>query len=370
MTGSLEEIKYSMQFIFIEKKDVKIHKSLYDATEVENVDEYLYSVITSITQEKIGNIIWHLIQHEDKELGWVKLTDSIQIFRFQSKTYKILESIFQPNELNQKMGIEKDFISHFKDNMLTIKSEITYEKEKYYSVFLKNKFHGFHKAEYLDPLIDLKLPISEANIDETEIYTNSKLNNPISNIPEFQNGLLNAAFFKHGIASVIIQGNTYWTQLNSLKSIDIPHIPEQEKSIEQLKYDDLLYSVEESKQKSIDMLKTIIGAKDYLNNTEVSKYLSLSGSKNSGDNLKGIKEELKSVKNENLDLRRKLRQTQNEIRLANNRLEHQLDYKDRVESQRDKYKARMELVEEKLKNLDVKYRKLKQQKSGMRKFFK
>ncbi len=356
-------------FILIET-DKQIYKSLYNDEKTENIDEYLYKIVTSVSQEKKENEIWHLVQYEDKELGWINLEDSIQIFRFHDELYKVLESSFQPNELNQKMGIEKDFISHFKDNMLTIKSEITYEKEKYYSVFLKNKFHGFHKAEYLDPLIDLKLPINEDNIDETEIYTNSKLNNPVSNVPEFKNGLLNAAFFKHGIASVIIQGNTYWTRLDALRSIDIPHITKKEKSLEQLKYDDLFYSVEESKQKSIDMLKTIIGAKDYLNNTEVSKYLSLSGSKNSGDNVKEIKEELKSVKNENLDLRRKLRQTQNEIKLANNRLEHQLDYKDRVESQRDKYKARMELVEDKLTNLDAKYKQLKQQKSGMRKFFK
>src|SRR5699024_7242307 len=201
----------------IENRDVKIFKSLYKDSESENIDEYLYSVITSVTQELIEGESWHLIQHEDKELGWINLTNSIQIYRFTPKTFKVIESKFQPNELNQKMGIEKDFISHFKDNMLTIKSEIIFKDEKYYSVFLKNKFHGFHKAEYLDPLINFDLPINKENIDDTEIYSNSNLNNPISNITDFQTGILKAAFIKHEIASVIIQGNTYWTQLNSLK---------------------------------------------------------------------------------------------------------------------------------------------------------
>jgi len=369
MSISAGILKYPKQYILVEDKSTKIYKSLYDHLEFENVDDYVFSVVTSITQEMIGNEIWHLIQHEDTELGWIKLSNSIQIYRYQPKLYKVIESVFQPNELNERMGISKDFISHFKDNMLTVKSEITYNGEKYYSVFLKNKFHGFHKAAYLDPLIELKLPIDKSNIISDEIYSNSKLNNPVSHVPEFQKGLLNAAFLKIGIASVVIQGNTYWTPIESLIGINIPELANEEKSIEQLKYDDLMYSAHESKQKSIDMLKTIIGAKDYLNNTEVRKYLSLASPKNSTDNIDEIKDELKSIKNENLDLRRKLRQSQNDFKLASNRLEHQLEYKERLEAQKDKYKERMELVEDKLANLDDKYKILKKQKSGIRKFF-
>lgn len=366
--NNLNDIVYPKRFILIENNK-KIYKSLYNDEKFENIDEYLYSIVTSVTQEKRNDEVWHLIQYEDSELGWINLKDSIQIFRFQPTIYKVIESSFQPNELNEKMGIVKDFISHFKDNMLTIKSQISYQGEKYYSVFLKNKFHGFHKAEYFDKLVDLNIPIGEENIKDAVIYSNSKLNNPISNVPSFQDGLLKTAFYKQGIASVIIQANTYWISIDSLRNVELPRIEGKEKTKYQLQYDDLIYSTEEQKQKSIDMLKTIIGAKDYLNNTEVSKYLSLVGNKNSKDDVTEIKEELKSVKNENLDLRRKLRQSQNELKLSNSRLDHQIDYKGRLEEQRDKYKARMDLVEEKLTNLNLKYKELKKQKSKKRKFF-
>lgn len=73
----------------------------------------MYSTITSVTQQEVNRKIMHLIQYEDKELVWINLKDSLHIFRFQPVQFHIIEEKFSNNELNKKMGIEKDFISHF-----------------------------------------------------------------------------------------------------------------------------------------------------------------------------------------------------------------------------------------------------------------
>src|SRR5699024_7462066 len=129
----------------------------YFETELENVDDYLFSVVTSVIQKETDHGLKHLIQYEDKEIGWISLEDSIPVYRFKPMHFQVIEEDFQTNELNQKMNIDKDFISHFKGKLLTVKSEVCYKDETYYSVFLKNKFHGFHHESHLDPLFDIHL---------------------------------------------------------------------------------------------------------------------------------------------------------------------------------------------------------------------
>ena len=87
--NNLNDIAYPKRFILIENNK-KIYKSLYNDEKFENIDEYLYSIVTSVTQEKRNDEVWHLIQYEDSELGWINLKDSIQIFRFQPTIYKVI----------------------------------------------------------------------------------------------------------------------------------------------------------------------------------------------------------------------------------------------------------------------------------------
>src|SRR5699024_12880272 len=81
--------------------------------------------------------------------------------------------------------------------------------------------------------------------------------------------------------------------------------------------------------------------------------------KDSNADTSEITEELNIFKAENLDLKRQLNKMEKAHELSQKRLDHQLDYKSRVVEQRDKYKSRMTVVEEKLKSLDQKYKSLK-----------
>lgn len=371
MNSSLIEYSYPKQFILIEDKNCKIYKSVYDDSEYENIDEYLYNIVTSVTQKKINDKIMHLLQVEDKEVGWINFQNSIQIFRFQPRQFKVIEDGFQSNRLNDLLGIKKDFISHFKNKILTIRSEITFENEKYYSVFIKNKFHGFHNSKHLDPLIDCNIPVTKENLVNSEIYLHSDFTKIVSDLPDFNQGYLRSIFPSNKIGKLKLGTSYYWLDIRTLNDVILPDSNFERKTKEQMEIDDLMYSIEMQKQKSIDMLKTIISAKDYINNTDVKKYLSLTNTNNSKVNVNELNEELRNLKNKNLDLKRQLRKAQNETNLANRRLEQQHDYRERLEKQRDKYKDRMHVVEDKLSNLNQKYKTMLEKKSGFRKkFFK
>lgn len=362
MSLDLEGLVYTKQYILIETADTKLNKSLYEDTELIDIDDYLYSVVTSVTQKTINGVKKHLIQYEDKELGWLELKDSVQIFRFKPMNFQVIERNFYSNDLNKNMGIDKDFISHFKGKLLTIKSEINYKNEKYYSVFLKNKFHGFHHEKHLDPLFEVNIPLTPENINNVELYILSNLTKPIFEIPEYDNSKLLSFFKNNNIGKIQLDNNVYWADLTTLKDIKLPNPTLDYKNIDQLRYEDLLYNVEKEQAKSKEMIKAIISAKDYINDTNVSKQLKFTSNKNSRDDVEELNEELNSIKTENLELKRQLHKERNKLKLAENRLQHQIDYKNRLESQRDKYKSRMQLVEVKLMNLDEKYKKLRNKK--------
>lgn len=360
MAFSFDDYIYSKQYILIESKETKISKSLYDSNEPENIDDYLYSVVTSVTQKTVNGVKKHLIQYEDRQLGWVELKDSIQIFRFKPRNFLVIESNFQSNELNTKMGIEKDFISHFKGKLLTVKSQVIYNNERYYSVFLKNKFHGFHHEQHLDPLHEVNVELSRENLKDVDLSILSNLTKPVTEVPDFERAQLLSVFCSNNTVKIQLDKNVYWTSLSQLSNFEMPELSMEDVTTEQLHYDDLIHSAEETFEKSKNMLKTIISAKDYINDTNVSKYLKFaSDNTNSRDDVKEIKEELNSFKSENLQLKRELRKEQNNHKLAIQRLDHQIDYNSRVETQRDKYKDRMQLVEQKLKSLNEKYQELK-----------
>ena len=360
MDEEISNYKYSKQFILIENKDKKFSKSPYFETELENVDDYLFSVVTSVIQKETNDGLKHLIQCEDKEIGWINLEDSIPVYRFKPMHFQVIEENFQTNELNQKMNIDKDFISHFKGKLLTVKSQVNYKNETYYSVFLKNKFHGFHHQSHLDPLFDVHLPLTQDNFVETpEIYMISNLTKPVVELPDLSEAELVSIFPNNKIAKVKVEKSFYWMNTSQLINIDIPNFKISQKSEAQKIMDDIFHSVLIEREKSKEMVKSVLSAKNYLSNKKGNINFLNTITKNSKNDADELAEEINTYKSENLDLRRQLRTAENDYKLAQKRLNHQMDYKERVEAQRDKYKSRMQIVEEKLKNLDLKYKALR-----------
>src|SRR5699024_3075793 len=360
MVDKLSDYKYSKQYILIEDGDKKFSKSAYIETELENIDDYLYSVVTSVTQKEVNGSLMHLIQYEDKEIGWMDLQNSIPVYRFKSNHFQVIEENFQSNELNQKMKIDKDFISHFKGKLLTVKSQVEYKGERYFSVFLKNKFHGFRHESHLDPLFHVDIPLGEENFSpDTEFYLISNLTKPVNEVPDINNAKLLSIFPNNKIGKVQRGKNGYWIDLLKLVDVEIPNLKLEYKSEEQLVLDDILSGVEQERNKSKEMVKSVLSAKDYLSNNKENKKLMKELKKDSNTDTSEIKEELNTFKSENLDLKRQLRKAEKAHELVQKRWNHQLDYKSRLEEQRDKYKSRMTVVEEKLKNLDQKYKSLR-----------
>lgn len=367
MIEQIKDYNYSKQFIFNENQDKKIQKRLNSDDDVLNVDDYLWSVITTVSQRVIDGKRLSLIQHEDKELGWIELENSIQIFRFPAKHYRVIEDKFTVNELNKKMNIDKDFISHFKGKLLNVKSQVFYDGDVYYSVFIKNKFHGFHSAKVLDELIETEIDL---NVDEVrsnvDLHKVSSLTKPVSDI-EIESVKLVSFFKECRVGKVIVNdSDAYWLSTKNIKVDDALIVEPEATSIEQLHLDDLFYSVNLERNKSKDIVKTVLAAKDYLKSSKKSKEskkdkdVSFLNTRNQNDELKEKFEELQTSYTE---LNSQYKRSQKEQKLAQQRLEHQLGYNERLEAQKDKYKARMEFVEGKLKTLDEKYKELKKKSS-------
>src|SRR5699024_770273 len=187
---------------------------------------------------------------------------------------QVIEENFQSNDLNQQMKIDKDFISHFKGKLLTVKSQVMYRGEKYYSVFLKNKFHGFHHENHLDPLFKVDIPLDEKNFStDPEFYLISNLTKPVKEIPNFNNAKLLSIFPNNKIGKIQLGKNAYWMNLSKLNNFEMPELGLESKSEEQLVLDDILYGVDLERNKSKEMVKSVLSAKDYLGNNKENKQL-------------------------------------------------------------------------------------------------
>ncbi|MFC3900392.1 hypothetical protein [Aliicoccus persicus] len=359
MIDKLKEYNYTKLYIFLENNDKKFVKRL-NSDEVIDVDEYQYKIVTSVTQKDHEGRKMHLIQYEDKKIGWIELEDSMQIFRFPAKSYQVIENKFQPNILNENMGMSKDFISHFKGKLLKIKSLVEFNDEIYFSVFIKTKFHGFHKAEYFDPLIEVEKEIEPEELNESlEFYKFSNLTQEESEVIDIDKLKVTAILKQNKIAKVLVNGSlSYWVDLSKLPKVNIA---ENNNSVIQsdIYYDDIIYSINDERNKTKEILKSVLSAKEFVSNKK-----KIPGVSSVSDQFKieELNEELKRYKNDNLDLSRQVNKLYNENKLTIKRLEHQLAYKQRLEEQRDRYKSRMTLVEEKLRDLDEKYKNLKNSK--------
>lgn len=356
MPNLFDNYNITQLYIFNEDPSKKILKKL-NKDELIDVDDFQFKIVTSVSQQEKDDKLMHLIQYEDKQIGWIELEESMQIFRFPAKHFQVIPEIFQPNELNEKMGIEKDFIAHFQGKLLTIKSQVNYNNEVYYSVFLKNKFHGFHKSEYLDPIIEtnINLPVDEID-DDITFYKFSNLTVEIEDIIEIEDIKVISVFNNNKVAKVSINSSlNYWTSLEDLPDFDIPEY-KVDMSIETLALNEVMQSINEERTKTKEILKSVLSAKEFVSKKKGSndKFEISSQIK-----VEELNEELERYKRDNQDLSKQIDKLQKENKLSSQRLEHQRDYNTRLEAQRDKYKDRMNLVEEKMKKLVDENKKLK-----------
>src|SRR5699024_1082253 len=252
--------KYSRQYILVEDAANTFLKTLESDDEQEQLDDYLWKIVTSVSQKEVDGRTFHMIQYEDKRLGWIELKDSPRIYRHSAEQYKVVEDMFSNNELNKKMGIEKDFISHFKEKLLTVKSEVMFEDERYLSVFIKEKFHGFHHEAVLDPFLPCNIDLS-ADQSDFELFRQSNITKPAEDltVDELK---MTAVFKKNKMGKVLVNNEEYfWISYKDAKESILKQAEDvldaTDKSIEKLELDDLLYSVNLERGKTKDILKSV-----------------------------------------------------------------------------------------------------------------
>src|SRR5699024_11211957 len=260
--------------------------------------------------------------------------------KFTHKTYKLNENNYNSDDINSKLEFEKDFFSAFQDKLLTVKSEIEYQNERYFGVFIKDKFQGFHPSGYLEESVEInKIIDNKALKNNEELYRVSDLSGIIDDKIDINKLKVISVFPINEIVRIQVnESEMYWTSLKNFQEIDefmLAKEQNNEKSIEDKMIEDILYSVEIERNKTKKIVKSVLSAKELL---------------------KIGKGEVRFQEFTNEDEVKKLKSS---LKLAKQRLNSQKDYNERLTAQRDKYKARMQLVEDKLKNLDRKYKELK-----------
>ncbi|CAM2895396.1 hypothetical protein [Salinicoccus roseus] len=352
MINQFKEYNYPKQFILIEDEAKKVYKNLNSDQDVQNIDDYLWKVVTTVTQRNVEGKVYHKLQYEDKSIGWVELEDSIQIFRHSPRHFRVMEDEFSTNDINRKMGIDKDFISHFKGRLLNIKSEVFFQGERYYSVFIKNKFHGFHHEDVLDALVSCDI-----SLDPAVPFTFHKISNltkPVE-IESVESLRLVSVFRKARVGKVLVNEDAfYWVALDDVGEDTLKQIATLEdevKSEVELYIDDIFYSVNVERNKTKEMMSTLLSAKDFLKGKKHTQNprIDATNSKQTAE----LKSEVEQYKKEAISATKQLE-------LANRRLEQQKDYSNRLTEQRDRYKDRMTLVEQKLSDLNDRYKSLKE----------
>ncbi|MBF0753087.1 hypothetical protein E4T89_02295 [Jeotgalicoccus nanhaiensis] len=340
MNSDLKNYKYSKQYILLEKETNVILKNLKDNSKVIDNTDYQWKIVTSVTQKNYNGEMYDFIQLDDQKVGWIKLEDSIQIFRFNPRTFKLIEDKYYSDEINMKLDFEKDFYSAFEGKLLTIKSEIDYNDKKYYGVFIKDKFQGFHPSSYLDEAVEYNLYFDKGNLKNSqELFTVSSLSGQIKEKIDINTVKLVLLFHIKKLAKLQINDKEmYWTSFSNIENIT--EILSQsddtfEKSKEDKLIEDILYSVDIERNKTKKIIKSVISAKEFINlNKDKKDYMNFPEE----DEIKLLKDALK---------------------LSEERLASQKNFSNRLTEQKDRYKARMVLVEEKLKVLDEKYKALK-----------
>ena len=362
---SITEYDYPKQYILIENDDTKIYKSIGEDENTEEIDEYLYKVISTIKEKIENNMKFTLIQHEDARIGWINLENSIQILRFKARYYRFTADDFIANEINDKLEIVKDFKTHFTDKLLTIKSEIDYNGKRLLGVFIKDKFFGFHDEEYFEELVECNIPIPQEEIIKKDLYKVSKLQVPYTEEVLFSEPKIISAFPESGIARIRANKKEYyWISLDGIEDyISELSAKVTEKDRTQKEIDDLFYAINKEREHSKEVVKTVLSAKEYLKSKKArekdKKILTLQSSFKRADfKIKQFESSFNNAiaKNEKLqaelnEMKIKNRELYKNAELNQKRLDQQKDYNERLTAQRDKYKERMNIVEEKLKKL-------------------
>lgn len=341
----IESYDYPRQFILKETEGTKIYKKInVDESSVE-VDDYQWQVVSTINDAIVEDEIYTLIQHEDSQLGWIKFDDSIQIFRFNQKIARFIDDEFEVNTINEKLNITKDFRTHFSGKLLSIKSEITYDDKRLVGVFIKDKFFGFHDEKYFEELADCNIKIPQAIISEKELFKTSKMHESATEEIEFLEPVLISIFKKSNIGKIKVNSKEYyWIHLDGLEEYtEKIKLSSSNKSKEQKQIDDLFYSVKKERQHSKEIVKTVLSFKEYLKSKRKNGSLDYDIASNNE-----VRSELKTMKKQIENLNKKLK-------LNETRLEQQRDYNRRLEDQKNKYKDRMNLLEEKFRKLNKEF---------------
>lgn len=335
---------YPKLYIFKENNNVHIIPAKYSSEETSNVASYNYKIVTAVTEKVITGDTLSLIQYDNQAIGWVKLSESIRIYRFKPKNFYLLNDKFEPHKINEKLGLNFNYESIFKKKVLTVKSEIRYENERLFGVFVKETFCGFHSAEFFDPEIACNIQLNENALKDKQLYRLSNLDDIHETPKTINNPRIVAVYKKSKLARIKVnESDYYWIRTHGLRKYTFTLRPEKFNKNAYIKeINEIMIALDEERMRTRETLKIIIAAKEF------------EGTNSNTEDYLGVNQEEYAIEYGSKDaqitaLLKKVKKLEREIELREIRRLQKSDYTSRLEKQNDEYKSRLKQLKSRRK---------------------
>src|SRR5699024_9299933 len=108
----------------------------------------------------------------------------------------------------------------------------------------------------------------KGQLDENiQLYKVSNLTKPVEGEYDIESVRLVSVFQETRVGKVRVnQKDNFWVYLDSINNLMQDFKEKEQKSAEELKLDDIFYSINSERKKSKEIVKTVLSAKDFLNN--------------------------------------------------------------------------------------------------------
>src|SRR5699024_8336967 len=161
------------------------------------------------------------------------------------------------------LGKTRNYKLLFKDKIVFTKCVVTFEGEKYYGIFINNKFHGFHHESFVDLFIETDI-ILETKIDNLKLYKISNLTQVFEKNNLNNNARLVGIVPQHNIGKLKFKNikTPYWINLKELN--EKIKLNSQEYSKEKVILDDIFEFIKIERNKSKLIADQVLEVKKYI----------------------------------------------------------------------------------------------------------
>lgn len=232
---------YNQLFLLLNEES-HIYKDDMLTQVYDSAIKYSGTVVNSVETKLINGVPYHYIMANGRMLGWIKLEESIQVFRNKPVYLKRFSS--EPSEL-ERLDIKGGYEISDERKVYIGRSHLYHDGKLFTSLFIRDKFYGFLPMESYD--LGEEISIESEFADADEIFLNSGLSSKYAiEDPVVKVTLL---FRELNLARIRADRKTLWTPISNLREVPEKKEISFEQNMERSRQNDYYLSFKEEKKK-------------------------------------------------------------------------------------------------------------------------